>query len=142
MAGKLLVVAWVDCCQKKYIVTIITCKLSFLLLHCRVNGVLAVSRAFGDISFKDQGAQKGIVVSEPDVYTEVITPMTEFAIIATDGLWDVTSPQAAVNMVRKCLSKEGDLKQAAKELCDAAITKGSVDNITALIISFNMGGKS
>ena len=109
----------------------------------RVNGVLAVSRAFGDISFKDNEGQKGPVVSIPDVYSEVITPMTEFAILATDGLWDVTTPQSAVNMVRKRLSKNADLQEASKELCEDAIAKGSVDNITALIVSFNMPrGKS
>ena len=65
--------------------------------------VSSPSRAFGDISFKTGTDSK--VVAIPDK-CEVITPMTEFAIIASDGLWDVMNPQLAVNFVRKMLSKQ------------------------------------
>ena len=99
---------------------------------------MAVSRAFGDTQFKDHGGLKGPVISTPDIYSETITPLTEFAIIATDGLWDVITPQAAVNLVRKQLSKNADLHETTKELCDYAISKGSIDNITVSIISFHM----
>ena len=105
-----------------------------------MNGILAVSRAFGDTQFKgaDGNTKTGPVVATPDISAEVITPMTEFAIVASDGLWDVLSPQSAVNCVRKKLAKKSDLQGAAQELVQEALNKGSVDNVTVLIMSFHM----
>ena len=57
-----------------------------VIVNRRVNGLLAISRALGDTQFKSTEGPS-LVVSTPDVHTEIITPMTEFAILATDGLW-------------------------------------------------------
>jgi serine/threonine protein phosphatase PrpC len=64
------------------------------VLNSRVCGILAVSRAFGDTEFKGEELTADkingrLLIAEPEVFSEIITPMTEFAIIATDGLWDV-----------------------------------------------------
>ena len=113
----------------------------------RVNGVLAVSRAFGDTRFKNTnswrdshtGESKGPVIAVPDIYSEVCTPLTEFCIIATDGLWDVMSPQLAVNFVRTKMSMKCDLQKCVKELVlDALKNGGSVDNVTVVLLSFHM----
>ena len=108
------------------------------IVNNRVDGVLAISRAFGDVAFKNGPKGPGPVISVPDICTEVITPMTEFGIIASDGLWDVMEPQLAVNFVRKLLSKKNNLQEAAAELVREALAKGSVDNVTVLIVSFHM----
>ncbi len=114
------------------------------VINNRVNGILAVSRAFGDTQFKEfvDGAsqtviQNGIVISQPDVYSEIITPKTEFGIIATDGLWDVMAPQVAVSFVMARLAKDRDLQRAAKDLTLEAIARGSVDNVTVLVLTFH-----
>lgn len=49
----------------------------------RVDGQLAVSRAFGDKSLKKH------LSSEPYVTQEIIEDGTEFVILASDGLWKV-----------------------------------------------------
>lgn len=67
--------------------------------------------------------------------------MTEFAIIASDGLFDVVSHQEAVNFVRKRLAKKVDLSIISKELTDEAIKEGSIDNITVLLLSFHASFK-
>jgi serine/threonine protein phosphatase PrpC len=103
--------------------------------------LLAISRAFGDTQFKEvgqEGTENGLVISVPEIYSEIITPMTEFAIIATDGLWDVINPQKAVQFVRMKLSKQRDLQNAAKELTLEALKRGSIDNVTVLLIAFHM----
>ena len=111
--------------------------------------MLAVSRAFGDTRFKDTNSWKegcdssttGPVIAVPDVYSELCTTLTEFCIIATDGLWDVISPQLAVNFVRMKLSEKCDLQVCARELVnDAVRNKGSVDNVTVAILSFHTIG--
>lgn len=49
----------------------------------RVDGQLAVARAFGDKSLKIH------LSSEPDVKVEMITDDTEFIVLASDGIWKV-----------------------------------------------------
>ena len=51
----------------------------------RVDGQLAVARAFGDKSIKDH------LSSDPHVVTEIIDNNTEFAILASDGIWHVST---------------------------------------------------
>jgi len=108
------------------------------IVNHRVDGVLAISRAFGDIALKGNPKTPGPVIAVPDVVAEVITPMTEFGIIASDGLWDVMEPQLSVNFVRKLLSKKNDLQEAAAELAREALARGGVDNVTILLLSFHM----
>nr|GMD85861.1 probable protein phosphatase 2C 9 isoform X1 [Ipomoea batatas] len=52
----------------------------------RVNGQLAVSRAFGDKNLKSH------LRSDPDVRSAEIDRDTELLILASDGLWKVYSP--------------------------------------------------
>lgn len=49
----------------------------------RVDGQLAVARAFGDKSLKRH------LSSEPDVVVEHIDDDTDFLILASDGVWKV-----------------------------------------------------
>lgn len=49
----------------------------------RVNGQLAVSRAFGDKNLKTH------LRSDPDIQCADITPDVELLILASDGLWKV-----------------------------------------------------
>lgn len=49
----------------------------------RVDGQLAVARAFGDKSLKRH------LSSEPDIKVEMIDDDVEFIILASDGLWKV-----------------------------------------------------
>jgi protein phosphatase 1L len=51
----------------------------------RVDGQLAVARAFGDKNLKEH------LSSEPDVAMEMIDDDTDCIILASDGLWKVCS---------------------------------------------------
>jgi len=94
----------------------------------RVNGLLATSRSFGDGSMKIQG--KNQIIPDPEVVMRVLQPGDEFIILASDGIWDVLSNEAAV----KCAGKFGDSRKMSKALVEEAMRKGSNDNITALVI--------
>lgn len=99
-------------------------------------GDLSVSRAFGDID-----ANK-YVTHRPDIYKYKIKKKDRFIIIACDGLWDVVSPQDAVNFVLdKCY--DSDMKRInvginiADELAKFAIESESGDNVTCIVVLFN-----
>lgn len=111
----------------------------------RVNGSLALSRAIGDVEFKQTkqlDAKHQIVTAEPDVREFQLQPTDEFFILACDGIWDVISNQDAVQFTRSRLDQAKSPKQIAEELCDyclATNTSGNgagCDNMTALVVVF------
>ncbi|CAI0446210.1 unnamed protein product [Linum tenue] len=92
----------------------------------RVNGQLAVSRAFGDKSLKSH------LRSDPDVRESSIDNSTDVLILASDGLWKVMSNQDAVDMARKIK----DPHKAAKQLTTEALKRDSKDDISCVVVRF------
>ncbi|KAL9245168.1 hypothetical protein vseg_018847 [Gypsophila vaccaria] len=92
----------------------------------RVNGQLAVSRAFGDKSLKSH------LRSDPDVKDTNIDVNAEILILASDGLWKVISNQEAVDIARKIK----DPQKAAKQLATEALKKESKDDISIIVVRF------
>ncbi|MCO5551224.1 hypothetical protein L7F22_004723 [Adiantum nelumboides] len=92
----------------------------------RLDGQLAVSRAFGDKSLKMH------VRSDPDIHLEDIDEATEFLILASDGLWKVMDNQIAVDTVVKFK----DPQVAAKCLTSDALALGSKDDISCIVVRF------
>ncbi|KAG8893679.1 Protein phosphatase 2C 1 [Tulasnella sp. 403] len=101
------------------------------VLNNRVNGVLAVTRSLGD------SAMKEYVVGSPYTSEMELTNDDEFLIIACDGLWDVVEDQSAVDLVQ-------DTKhalEAARKLVQHALDNFSHDNVTVLVVKFNVAKK-
>ena len=95
----------------------------------RVQGVLAVSRALGDLELRPY------VSGVPDV-TETRLRRDMYAlVIACDGLWDVVDDSQAMSVLSRNSDKEA--KEQAQILVDLAISKGSRDNITVMIVRFH-----
>lgn len=92
----------------------------------RVDGQLAVARAFGDKSLKEH------LSSEPDVAMEVVDDDTEFVILASDGVWKVMSNQEAVD----CIKNVKDARSAAKQLTEEALARRSTDDISCVVVRF------
>ncbi|XP_068151021.1 protein phosphatase 1L [Drosophila tropicalis] len=96
----------------------------------RVAGVLATSRALGDYPLKD----KNLVIATPDILTfELNDHKPHFLILASDGLWDTFSNEEACTFVQEHLK---DSDYGAKSLAMESYKRGSVDNITVLVIIF------
>lgn len=92
----------------------------------RVNGVLAVTRSLGDSSMKE------FVVGAPYTTETTLCEDDEFLILACDGLWDVTSDQAAIELVREIQ----DAQTASHKLLRHALAHHTTDNVTVLVIRF------
>ncbi|KAK1263819.1 putative protein phosphatase 2C 41 [Acorus gramineus] len=92
----------------------------------RVNGQLAVSRAFGDKSLKSH------LSSDPDIRYMETNYDAELLILASDGLWKVMSNQEAVDLARKIK----DPLAAAKELIAEALNRDSKDDISCIVVQF------
>ncbi|TYH21436.1 hypothetical protein ES288_A04G044200v1 [Gossypium darwinii] len=92
----------------------------------RVDGQLAVARAFGDKSLKKH------LTSEPDVSIETIDEDTDLIILASDGLWKVMSNQEAVDAIKGIK----DARSAAKHLTEEAVKRNSKDDISIIVVKF------
>ncbi|XP_031287236.1 probable protein phosphatase 2C 28 [Pistacia vera] len=92
----------------------------------RVDGQLAMTRAFGDGKLKDH------ITSEPDVRTEMIDRDTEFLILASDGLWKVMSNQEASDYIRVL----DDAQEKAEKLIEEALSRISLDDISCIVVMF------
>jgi len=111
----------------------------------RINGNLAVSRGFGDLSFKNQETfSEKFVSAEPDVSVFKITDQTSFFILACDGLWDTVPNEQAVQFVQQKLEEykertpdNRDLYSICVELVTLAFQQKSRDNISCVLVVFN-----
>jgi serine/threonine protein phosphatase PrpC len=105
----------------------------------RVDGDLAVSRAFGDFTYKQDKAlpvEKQKVIVTPDF---VVYPrneeLDEFIVVACDGIWDVASSKQCTDFIQKLLSEgEHDLGNVCEEALDTCLDRKSRDNMTLMII--------
>jgi len=96
-------------------------------------GDLSVSRSLGDIDNK-------YISWTPEMFLYKLISKDQFIVFACDGLWDVLTNQDVVNFV---LDNCYDLKtkerknlkiNIAKKLGEFAISRGSSDNVTVIIV--------
>ncbi|KAI3410168.1 tRNA methyltransferase ppm2 [Globodera pallida] len=109
----------------------------------RVNGNLALSRAFGDFSFKkneSKSAREQIVTACPEVEIQAITPEHEFVLLACDGIWDVMTNQDAITFCRERLISGLVPEKICEELLekclapDCELSGLGCDNMTAILV--------
>ena len=107
-----------------------------------MEGVLAVSRAIGDVSLQPY------ITCEPEIMEKKIDPEDEYLVLASDGLWDVLENEDVGKLImqhqleqqqlhllqQQSAAQEKGFKQLAKMLCTEALRKGSTDNITVVVI--------
>lgn len=99
----------------------------------RVAGILATSRALGDYPLKE----KNLVIAEPDILSfDLVDHRPSFLILASDGLWDTFTNEEAVAFIRERLDEP---HFGAKSITLQSYNRGSVDNITVLVIVFKNG---
>lgn len=105
----------------------------------RVNGILAMTRAIGDHTFKG-------ITALPEVTVFHRHRDDEFMILASDGLWDVISDEEGCEVAQRCIARaesrgaspELAAKVAASVLMRAALNKGSCDNISVIVVDLRM----
>ncbi|CAL5221222.1 g3373 [Coccomyxa viridis] len=104
------------------------------------NTGLAVSRSLGDLDFKEPSMY---VECMPDVGRVQLLPEDSMVIMASDGLWDVLSDQQAVETAEETLKdqiagkghvSDAVAKEVSSALVMAALRKGTLDNVTVVIL--------
>ncbi|KAJ2941133.1 hypothetical protein O0L34_g10368 [Tuta absoluta] len=109
----------------------------------RVNGNLALSRAFGDYVFKRNyrlAPQEQIVTAFPDVQVRQINDDWEFIVIACDGIWEVLSNEEVISFCRVRLQSGWEPAAVCEALMQRCLAPNCAtgglgcDNMTVLII--------
>ena len=111
-------------------------------------GGLSVSRTFGDIESKDErfGGKKGVVVALPDTSEFVLNDEYNFIVIGCDGIFDVLSNGEIIECIRIVLKINKNKNKKINELCGdfasmiikSALAKESFDNVSCIVIVFNL----
>jgi serine/threonine protein phosphatase PrpC len=127
------------------------------ILNKRVMGELAITRAFGDKSFKmgikamlEEEAEElagggndeakdltaPLVSAEPEIASMILSHSDEFLLLACDGLFDVFRSQDAIALARQeLIAHRGEPAEVCRILSDQAIrVRRSRDNVSILII--------
>ncbi|CAB9518145.1 linked kinase-associated serine/threonine phosphatase 2C [Seminavis robusta] len=131
----------------------------------RVDGELAVSRAFGDFELKDinglmmdeydpddpddvdqllEYAKRQKVSAVPEIRVHQRNVTTDrFLVLACDGIWDVASNEDCVEWIADIIWHQGqdDMGIVCEKLLDICLKQGSRDNMTIAIVLFEGGQK-
>ncbi|KAK9808817.1 hypothetical protein WJX72_004207 [[Myrmecia] bisecta] len=90
----------------------------------RINGSLNLSRALGDMEYKQSTElppAEQMVTAVPEVRRAVLDEGDEFLLLACDGIWDVLTNQEAITFVRERLVKGESPKQICEAVCDRCL---------------------
>lgn len=109
----------------------------------RVDGSLAVSRAFGDQEYKRGGMDplNRKVIAFPTVtHAELTCASKDFAVLCCDGVFESNfSNEEVIRFIEEKLQESNNLPEIAGLVCKEAITRGSRDNISCVIVQFVNG---
>jgi protein phosphatase 1L len=93
----------------------------------RVNKVLAVSRAFGNRTLRQ------VIRPDAELMQRELVPGDDFLVMASDGLWDVLRNKDVTDMCYASYLQRRP-QAIADELVNLALTRGSMDNVTCIVV--------
>jgi len=111
----------------------------------RVNGNLALSRAMGDFSFKQNAnlsPEDQIVSGCPDVVCRSVSQDWQFVLLACDGIWDVLSNQEVADFVIRRIANGLEPEIICEELMNRCLATDNnmgglgCDNMTVVLVCF------
>ena len=104
-------------------------KLGGKIIDDRIDGILSISRGFGDYDLKNKG-----LISEPHITKKLIDNNLNYCILASDGVWDTLNLDDVTKITNENKNHFNDI---AKIIVETAMKKGSEDNISCIVIELN-----
>lgn len=103
-----------------------------IIIKGRLYATLAITRAFGDYSFKiDVSGLSNI----PYITRTVVLNSDKYVVMASDGIWDVINEEKATDIINNC--NYTDCKELALQFVNKSLDLGSKDNISCIVIKLN-----
>jgi serine/threonine protein phosphatase PrpC len=100
-----------------------------LIFRNRVFGALIITRSFGNKDMKQYG-----VISTPYCFHSLINKNDLYAIVCSDGVWNVCTEDEIYQLSKEYLSSEN----LSKKIVKLSIDKGTTDNVSCLVIKLNI----
>ena len=97
------------------------------IIDDRLGGILAVSRGLGDFDLKSKG-----LTCEPHITKKLIDHNINYCVLASDGVWDVLSPDEVAK-----ITQTHKIDEMAKKIVETAMDRGSEDNISCIVVELN-----
>ena len=115
------------------------------VVHKRVMGELAISRAIGDMDFKRPSSNEpgfNFVVADPEVGERQVKDEEDVLLVACDGLYDVMTNEKVAEYVRAGLQETGgSVQRVAESIVSHAIEKlFTRDNVTVIVVHLRKDG--
>ena len=103
-----------------------------LVFNNRLFGQLALTRALGDLSMKENG-----LINTPYVSKNSINEDDALVVVASDGVWDVYDEKDITEVCLDMLNDGKNVDEIGKFIVKSCLEKGSFDNISCIIIQIN-----
>eukprot|EP00602_Paraphysomonas_sp_CaronLab_P008243 CAMPEP_0185019610 /NCGR_PEP_ID=MMETSP1103-20130426/2225_1 /TAXON_ID=36769 /ORGANISM="Paraphysomonas bandaiensis, Strain Caron Lab Isolate" /LENGTH=382 /DNA_ID=CAMNT_0027550025 /DNA_START=248 /DNA_END=1396 /DNA_ORIENTATION=- len=114
----------------------------------RVNGNLNLSRAIGDLKYKQNRnipPPEQIISGDPDITVTTLLPDDKFFLVACDGIWDCFTNQEACDFVSKRIDDGKELSAILEDIFKFCVSvdprnTGGIggDNMTCIIVRLNV----
>lgn len=112
------------------------------IMNNRVEGRLNLTRAIGDLTFKQNPSLKfyeQAVIAYPEIIKVPITNEIEFIVMGCDGVWDCVEPQKFCEYINEKLKKNERIDNVIAEVFNQIISTSNdipigTDNMTCIII--------
>lgn len=109
--------------------------------HGRVAGVMEPTRSLGDIDMKTKD-MRGWIIATPEIFERNLLAGQTTLVLATDGVWGVLENEQVMQIAQRRLadassedSENSAAETAAQAIVQAAQRAGSLDDITAIVVS-------
>lgn len=102
-----------------------------VLMNGRINGLINITRTLGDMNLKP------FVSPVPHTSHMGIVAGKSYIVLGCDGIWDVLSDDDIVSIAEANDDNSFDVNNACMRVVDAALTKGSTDNLSCVIATIN-----
>lgn len=96
---------------------------------------LALSRTLGDRFLKQE--TESAIIAEPHVSAPHRAPAGSILVVGSDGLWDVTTPQKAVEIAAAAREEWGMRKECAEALLRHARNHRSRDDCSVVVVDLD-----
>ena len=106
----------------------------------RINGILAISRSFGDMDYKYpyNKSMKDFVSPIPALQMTPIGKSNPYLLITCDGLYEKMNYDDIIEVSHQAIEahKKKDFDAVAKDIVQESLKRGSTDNHTCIVVYF------
>lgn len=114
------------------------------IINNRVEGRLNLTRAIGDLTFKQNPSLKfyeQAVIAYPEITKVNITDDIDFIVMGCDGVWDCVEPQKFCEYINERLKKKDSIDDIIGEVFNQIVSTSNdipvgTDNMTCIIVQF------